>query len=502
MTRSGRPSREALETLEQLATDFLATRVVVLPVGFSVLAYDTTAKGANVFVQPRELTDGQTVDLGGASILFPALVACLEHVRLTPRPQSLRTLLPVAVMTTLEWIKSESGRILAPKDWNPSPDEWKENRTFKVLQKAFRDGKRLPEAPPDWVGLNMERATAAWGEAHDSEVGVITAAEEDSPSRAHPTRRLELWRGMIEVDGYVCCEPKTRSALARLARGIQTFSKTPRHQASCLLVADPGSGKTFLARQLARAAKLEFLPFNITQMRSKGDVLECFDTIVAKQAENPNRRLLVFIDEINTSLDGTPVYGMFLTPLDDGHYVRNGRVFNIEPCMWVFAGTDHPSHGRVHADGTRDEAAEKGSDFVTRLTLGDVDLSRQEQSSDRPIKDRSASTRGLENVYLGATLLIEEFPDVRRMSELVLRAFWELPQHVRIRDLKHFVRRFRNIQYGQVTAQNVPTEWPGDDAAAKEAYLQWDKWRRKARGEQVPDVAVTYSDEPNIEIVK
>lgn len=81
-----------------------------------------------------------------------------------------------------------------------------------------------------------------------------------------------------------------------------------------MLIAAPGSGKTFLAKRLAQTAGLRFVPFNITQMRSKADLLECLDTIVATQAEEDDRQLMVFIDEINAKLENTEVYGAFLTP--------------------------------------------------------------------------------------------------------------------------------------------------------------------------------------------
>lgn len=78
-------------------------------------------------------------------------------------------------------------------------------------------------------------------------------------------------------------------------------------------------------------------------------------------------------------------------------------------------------------------------------------------------------------MYLGVSQLRVEFPDVRRLSEHALRAFWELPLSARVRDIKHFVRRFENIQYGRVTSRNVPLRrWPSD--ADEKSLGEWKKW--------------------------
>src|SRR5687768_3273937 len=83
----------------------------------------------------------------------------------------------------------------------------------------------------------------------------------------------------------------------------------------CMFIASPGSGKTYLVRCLAKTLKLRYLGFNITQMISKADLLDCFDTIVTNQAQNREVPLLVFIDEINAKLDNQHVYDTFLAPL-------------------------------------------------------------------------------------------------------------------------------------------------------------------------------------------
>src|ERR1700730_14185957 len=78
ITRSGRPSKEAVKVIDTLATFTKAKNVVVFPRGFSALACECTDRGvANCVVQSETKPEKITVDMGFASIAFPALVALL-----------------------------------------------------------------------------------------------------------------------------------------------------------------------------------------------------------------------------------------------------------------------------------------------------------------------------------------------------------------------------------------------------------------------------------------
>lgn len=505
LARSGRPSPEAIALLKDVQARSGAARILVTPEAFSSLACECEGRAiTRCIVQSRPKPETATVDMGGASILFAALVACMEDPQ--ARELELEKLLSLSLRVTHEWVESEAKRVSEPKDWKPAPREWKGNQTFRAMQDLINEAdKGQSELRVDGVkdfgsikSFSWDEEIRQWDQALKA-VGIVERREKAAAGGV--VGWLELWRSMLEVDEYVCCDAATRQQLRRLLRGIQSFARSPRHHASCMLVASPGSGKTFLAKRLAETARLRVVPFNITQMRSKGDILECLDTVVAAQAESPEKRLLVFIDEINAELEAGHVYGAFLTPLEDGSYVRSGRSFNIRPCVWVFAGTEPPrrydpksSVRRAAAGGS--PKTEKESDFVSRLTLGVVDLRKgvasavaADESVDEVVEHEHATElRALENVYLGVALLKQEFPDARLVSERVLRAFLGLPLRVVVRDIKHFVRRFDDIQYGEVTSRSVPDEWPGEEQGVK-AFMKW-----KAR-------ASSYSDRANIEIV-
>ena len=104
------------------------------------------------------------------------------------------------------------------------------------------------------------------------------------------------------------------------------------------------------------------LQFNITHLYRREALLDCFDRISTTQVELHDTPLLIFFDEINAPLDGEEVYGSFLSPLEEGTYVRAEKSFHIGPAVWLFAGT-------------RFEATKpKAVDFQSRLTQGIVPL--------------------------------------------------------------------------------------------------------------------------------
>ncbi len=184
---------------------------------------------------------------------------------------------------------------------------------------------------------------------------------------------LQGWRATPELKDYVCCDPSRRRTLASLRDAVGRFNpKHTRRPLTALLAARPGAGKSFFVQSLATTLQtLRVLSFNITTMTRREDLLACFDQIVTTQSQPRDAPLLVFFDEINAYLENHPVYHVFPAPLEDGYYLRGGIKFLIQPCIWLFAGTALPTP-EICADS-------KGSDFISRLSFGEVDLTSQAQ---------------------------------------------------------------------------------------------------------------------------
>ncbi len=428
--RSRYVSKDAIDRMDGLAQRFVTPPlVVILPEGMSVIARyapdaDHKVGIAQELVEPVALPVGVPM----ASVFFPALVSSLLQ-----KNCDIHEALQQSLTFTNKWMSFESGRVERPDSWDPKDAP------------VFRVEERYPPVGL-WHPFSWEDAKSVWRTAF-SEYAIVTKSKK---------KRIELWRAMTEVEGYVCCVESKRNVLRNLVSEVESFkSKGGREARSCVLTANPGSGKSYLVRCIARSVGLRHLSFNITQMLSRNDILYCFDTIVTTQAQNPNEPILVFIDEINAELDRQHVYDMFLAPLEDSAYVRGGNTFHIAPCFWFFAGTEVPA---TQIGPSRDRS-QKASDFVSRLTVPPQDFRFVPRSAPETAEIQT------ERVYLGARLLRTTFPDVRRVSEKVLKLFHGLDTALEVRDVAHFVKSFEKIQYGEVRGKNVSVKWLSDHNA-------------------------------------
>ena len=503
ITPAGQPTEMSLTLLSNLR-EYVANDafIVLMPEGFSVLAWapspdrQTNEKQLDCLLRSSVEPHGKRlkVDMGCASIFFPALIACMQSKQ-GLSVDLLRTIVPKAFKATYDWVSKESERITNVDQWEHDQQQWLTRPSFATLMDQSRDACEFGALRT----FNLSRETHDWRAAF-RDLGIVTD---------NGVKQLQLWRSMVEIDGFVCCDNDKRRGLQNLVHGIDTFVRRQSDRCSSMLIATPGSGKSFLVRRLAEKAGLRFLAFNITQMRTRSDIIACFDTILSTQAEEPNRRLLVFMDEIDAKLEGGSAYGVFLAPLEDGTYVQGGKTFHLDPCAWIFAGTEDPWRGDT----------EKGSDFLSRLSLGVITLSRGDDATSPASKPpgaliaepsrkalspreqlrrmelqtveelKSMELQAVENGYMGASMLYTRYPDVRWVSEQVLCAFQMLPQTARLRDIRRFVEDFRYIQYGRVTSKNVPERSPG----------VWDAECLKAWQDECSDCR--FSDEPNVQIV-
>lgn len=417
LTRLGKPSNDALLLLDRLGTEFPHALVVAVPNDQTVMAHrhhspspqGQMEKEGVIWTNPK--IDPISVGLPMASVCFAAFTGYL----LTKPALPLDKLVHLSLSFTTEWRSAEAGRSQHPLGWDPASEP-----RLELSATAISD-QRLST-------LQWLTALAEWQQAY-TKYGVIQAGARG---------RIELLRAMTEVKNYVCIDSSKRDILRTVVREIEAFRRE-RGTRSCMIVAAPGSGKSLLAQLLAEDHGLFFLEFNITQLITKADILDCFDVILTSQFENRGRRVLVFVDEIDANLDGEPVYDAFLAPLERGVYRRAGKTFPLDPCFWLFAGTKDP----MQAGGVK-----KASDFVSRLTL-----------KPRVMEPAQNDEYRLENVYLGVALLGTEFPDVREVSTLVLEVFHRLTRETSVRELRQFIRDFVDIKSGEVRWENIPQHW-------------------------------------------
>ena len=390
----------------------------------------------------QEIKNPAIVDMpitGMASIFLPVMVAQLMENNNWDEIESfkddkLKNLIETTLLHTYAWSKQETEHI----------------KNEKLLKNEFMCEGNIDKYK-NILNLKMhlfnyETEQLKW-EIGLRNIGAIGKKEISETNESKLTYSLDLWRATVEVNGYVCIDSERRKEIRRLIEALKKFKNgEKKHHVGCMLVADPGAGKTFLARKLAKSMGMKFLPFNITQMLKTEDILNCFDEIETAQSQDREQPILVFIDEINARMSNdNNIYGAFLAPLEEGIYIRNGKEFHISPCFWLFSGTE-----RIITSGSNNslkDRSDKKSDFLSRLTMGEVILARKEGEDAK-----------IENVYIGSSLLINEFLDVRFISDKVLKFFYHLPSKIGIRDIKHLVKLFTDIKYNKVSISNLPKE--------------------------------------------
>jgi len=282
--------------------------------------------------------------------------------------------------------------------------------------------------------------------------------------------RLEVWRGAPLLPGYVTCVDEREEIVLELARRLRKFVKTrePARHLSILIQADPGTGKTALAKALAKAVGAGFLEFDVTRMSRREELVSIFDAVSALQS-NSDKPLVVFVDEINAHIEGAPVFDAFLAPLEGMVYSREGRAFSLRPSAWLFAGT------RV-VEGSY-SASDKFSDFRSRMSkMVEVDyaslIGPKIDEADKPapwvrheMEQKHARVEmqaKLEQIYLFATLLLARYPFLTGASFEVIEAIHSLSPSSRPAPSRLVTRlvqdRLEEVHGSVLTRSNCP-EW-------------------------------------------
>jgi hypothetical protein len=443
VTAGGVPSENALTVLDDLAEMFKNARLVVLPQGMSVLARDGGSSESLLgYMLPRHASIHFSPYTPMASVFFPSLVAQLAlQDESRDKETSFSIMLARAIAFTETWAKEEVRRLI-DDNWRPTElqDLQMHDIGYTRMAAAWKKFK-WPQVKKDWeIGFEQ--------------TGVISCP--DSRKEFH------LWRGMTVAEGYITAVPAKRKELVELlseAKSLVQAAPEDRQHKSFMIIDSPGSGKSFMMECLARTLKVRCLKFNVSQMMSRSDLTACFQSISAAQSEHSSKPLIVFIDEINALIGTENVYGAFLEPLEDGSYIHNGQTFHLAPCLWVFAGT-------------KDPAGDKASDILSRLTRPIIHFNQLALSQ---------KEKQIERIYLGVALIRMFYPEVKKLSEKVLHAFSIISDEKGPRDLKHFVKSFRYIQYGRVKAKNLPEGWL-DKMDVKEA--DGIKWQKEGEGEK------------------
>jgi hypothetical protein len=474
--KSGCPTRLASEQIKKLTRIVKENNkllVVLQPDDDNLFTAELYKTGIEKFVH-RVVKKPDSEQPGCfATLMFPYLVN--ELIR-KPSAEFVDLSVDISCERAWDWMKKNTRRI---KDLG-IPEKKAEGNLDAINLYVYPNEDKKEAVQKTNRPKKSEDVNRAWDRALEN-CGIIA---ENSKFI------LELWRAQTEVDDYVCLDPYVRRHLRRLVNELRKFSWLRKHEegtnrsVSAMVYGRPGDGKTFLAKKLAEMFDMQFLPFNITQMVNKEDIFDCFHAIAAAQAANRKQPALIFVDEINGTLESQHVYDAFLAPLDEGVFIYKDKRFRLDPCIWIFAGTRVPGEKKqvqskklcrlfnpVIPNESGDDS-DKGSDFLSRLTLktpcilnSGIERVKDDITIDEYFEPLIKNHNYLENlartenVYLCTSFIGVEYPDVAYITEKALWTFYAIKPDTGLRDFQRFIRRCDGIRHSVVDSTHLYKDW-------------------------------------------
>jgi ATPase family protein associated with various cellular activities (AAA) len=131
--------------------------------------------------------------------------------------------------------------------------------------------------------------------------------------------------GLGKDSALVSCDPIYRRDISNAISVLDKFFKNnkTKRPLNSIIMGPPGSGKSFLAKQISEACNAVYVEENISQKTSPQEVIALFDTISKKANEKTNQRLVVLIDEFDVRIGGVAAVQYLISPIYDREDLRN-----------------------------------------------------------------------------------------------------------------------------------------------------------------------------------
>lgn len=375
--------------------------------------------------------------IGRATVLFASLVAC--HEKLLPKENIIdhiktpRDALSDALNRSYHWCK------LHETDLNDMPffDDKETNfkkHFYNILRESPKKyGFQVEES-------DLDRELSLWDNALKNN-GTLP------PSSDHTAldNKFQIWRGWSVVEGYIAVIDEHKRVVSELVQAVKDFRDDPnvKRSLSSIITALPGNGKSYLIEMMSKQLDMEYREFNIAQLASIEQLIDCFDDISSLQTQVLSRPLIVFWDEINAKISNQEVYSYFLGPIWNGVYRRGGRSFQLKPCVWIFAGTEKIGHEH-----------DKGSDFISRINGPNIDMKKIKKIPD--ISSQNDDQFIIEQLYISVALLKRNHLNLMRVSAGVLEFFKKLKPLSGIRSIDFIVSKIKTIDRGKLNINGLP----------------------------------------------
>jgi len=250
------------------------------------------------------------------------------------------------------------------------------------------------------------------------------------------------------VGQLVSVDEAETSELTRLTELIRDYARRerPSRPLSIAIFGRPGSGKSFAVRQILGHLGIvsETLTFNLSQLRTSDDLGPAMQSV--QTAGLQNKLPVIFWDEFDAELgvkNGWLRY--FLSPMQDGEFLSNGKMHVLGRAIFVFAGgVCHTSQEFYDPDSDRSNAqkmAAKVPDFASRVkaiyNVPGIELSNVNDANLFSREQTWATV--LRRALIIRRSILEHAPRVQKVSIQVLSRLLFGPEYQTARELENTI---------------------------------------------------------------
>ena len=313
--------------------------------------------------------------------------------------------------------------------------------------------------------------SAAWKAGRDApscaDIPVPTSLPDSFPStraiksgineeRARSTYPACIASGFLDLQTAECglgkfrvLNPSRRRDIMRFAWRIREYlAKDARSRPfNCVLAAQPGTGKSFLLRQLATSS-LPLYEVNVAQFASSSEFMGELARIAAKG----DRQRILLIDEADTKLGAQNIYSLLLAPLWDGTVTHRGERLDLGMHFVTVLVTSTCVTPAEFRKSLRSAVFEKGPDLESRLNGADLTLiAPSGAASGTPLE--AQENLDADYAVLIASIVRRYYPHVRWVCRAFLDLLYE--KNLSPRDLEYALLRLESPGDAYIKTEDV-----------------------------------------------
>ncbi len=261
---------------------------------------------------------------------------------------------------------------------------------------------------------------------------------------------------VLKLGKLITASPGYAHTLLRLTSRLENHINSDSDILSFSVFGGPGSGKSFVAKQIAKAIdpagqKFEYQTFNISQFNDFSRLIDAFKQIqsISLKGKIP----FIMWDEFDTSYNGERAgwLSSYLMPMQDAEFFDGTKNQKLGKCVFVFIGGTFKDDDEFNTWASKEEGKkQKGTDFHSRLdsslTVPSVDFKKYSKN----MFDADNDARLVRAIMIRAFL--SKAKHVQRIAPDVLSFLLHIPLQHGVRSLEKIITasELRKTKYFQL----------------------------------------------------